>query len=85
MSRYHCVHGSYSEAEARRCQPCKEKARVLAQGDLRSCADCLGYTPVKAMVEQSDGRITCKRCDAKAKDKANERAQLAFFGQLSLI
>lgn len=85
MSRYYCVHGSYSEYDRQRCKPCKERARVLAQGDLRSCADCVSYVPVSTMIEQSDGRVICKRCAQSAKDKASDRAQLAFFGQQSLI
>lgn len=47
----------------------------------RGCADCPSYAPVSEMKTQSDGRVTCKRCDRAAKDKASERAQLAFFGQ----
>lgn len=51
----------------------------------RGCSDCNHYYDVSTMITQKDGRVTCKTCDRAAKDKASERAQLAFFGQQSLI
>lgn len=51
----------------------------------RACSDCNQYALETAMITQKDGRVTCKRCDRAAKDKASDRAQLDFFGQLSLI
>lgn len=78
--RYYCPHGSYSQYYAdEKCEPCKKRAKVLAQGKLRACGDCLQYAPVKDMVTKPDGRIICPGCQKAIDARARERDQGNMF------
>lgn len=86
MSRYYCTHGSYSEYDRQRCKPCKERARVIALGPLRSCSDCIAYVPATQMIPKPDGRVICPGCERRLERAATEKAQENLFTQqLSLI
>lgn len=77
--RYYCPHGSYSEYQAERCEQCRKRAKVLAMGDLRACADCIAYAPIKVMITKPDGRVICPACQKAIEAQTRERDQGALF------
>lgn len=52
---------------------------------MRACADCETYTPIRALIEKSDGRKICGTCQGKIERRAASKQQLEFFGQDSLF
>lgn len=64
---------------------CVRYRQAVASNHEAACSSCSNYTPVRSLKPSVNGGLICKRCDRIAKDKASERAQLAFFGQMDLI
>ena len=79
MDRYYCPHGSYSQAEANRCDQCRKRAKVLMQGEMRACGDCLQYAPAKVMITKADGRVICPSCQKAIEAQAIAKSQGDLF------
>jgi hypothetical protein len=51
----------------------------------RSCSICFAYAPVVEMIQKTDGRVICEKCDRRIDKLTAKRAQLDLFGQQSLL
>ncbi len=52
---------------------------------LKGCADCDTYTPAASLIEKSDGREVCPKCQGKIERETQNKQQPGFFDQASLF
>lgn len=76
MRFYTCPHG---EHVSKKCLYCRRIAKMLRDGQMRACSDCMEYAPVKDMATKSDGRVICADCQRKVEAIARDRAQGSLF------